>query len=145
MWASPRYSIYIMKLLDSHFERERQDLINEIQQQKPRMVPKNHEYDYKYLIWKEDIDDKYVKLHLVRRHKSTFRVVKEHYENEDERWYYKSNLPNAMSPNKDIKNIIRKLLKGDDYKISGFDAIIKKELLDELHEAIADYFSKIQQ
>ena len=50
-----------------------------------------------------------------------------------------------MSPNKDVKNIIRKLLKGDDYKISGFDAIFKKELLDELHEAIADYFSKIQQ
>ena len=37
MWASPRYSIYIMKLLDSHFVRERQGLIEKIRQKKPRL------------------------------------------------------------------------------------------------------------
>ena len=47
IWASPKYSYYIMKLLDSHFELERQDLIDEIHQKKPRLVPSNKEHSYK--------------------------------------------------------------------------------------------------
>ena len=47
IWTSPIYAVYIMKLLDSHFERERHELIDEIQQQKPRMVPTNKEHNYR--------------------------------------------------------------------------------------------------
>ena len=71
MWSSPRYAVYIMKLLDSTFERERQQLNNKIEEQQPRMVPMNREGDYRYLIWKEASNDNETTLHLVRRHKST--------------------------------------------------------------------------
>ena len=93
MWASPRYSIYIMKLLDSHFEHERQQLVEELHQKKPRLVPSNKEYNYKYLIWKESNDAENTILHLVRRNKRTFRAVSTH-NNENDRFYFKNNLIN---------------------------------------------------
>ena len=62
-----------MKLLDSTFERERQGLIEEIRQKQPRLVPSNKEHNYRYLIYKETIDDAFTLLHLVRRNKKTFR------------------------------------------------------------------------
>ena len=102
MYASPRYSIYIMKLLDSHFERERQQLTETINEQRPRMVPSNKEYNYKYLIWKESNDAENTILHLVRRNKRTFRAVSTH-NNDNERFYFKNDLPIAMTPNEDIK------------------------------------------
>lgn len=36
MWASPRYSIYIMKLLDDIFQKQREQLQNKIEEMKPR-------------------------------------------------------------------------------------------------------------
>ena len=98
MWASPKYAWDIMKLLDSHFERERQDFINKIQQQKPRLVPNNKERNYKYLIYKEPIDDAHTLLQLVRRNKNTFRAVVR-YNNDKERFIFKDKLPIAMTPN----------------------------------------------
>ena len=68
-WASRKYAIFIAQLLDSYFERERQSLIEEIRQKKPRLVPSNKEHSYKYLIYKEPIDGEYTILHLVRRNK----------------------------------------------------------------------------
>lgn len=146
IWCSPKYSIYIMKLLDSLFEKEREELKNKVEEQKPRMVPENHEHEYKYLIWKEKIpdDDENIKLHLVRRHKSNFRQINIHFKNPEENWFFKDNLPIAMSPNKDIKNIIKKSFKGDDYSMNGCEIIIKIKLLDELKNKINNYFNEMQ-
>ncbi|KAK8841321.1 hypothetical protein M9Y10_027524 [Tritrichomonas musculus] len=143
MWASARYSIYIMKLLDSTFERERQALMTTINEQKPRMVPENKEHSYKYLIWKEAIDDEYTILHLVRRNKKTFRAVSK-FNNDEQRYYYKSNLPIAMTPNEDIKRIVKNNFRGNDYNINGCNITIKTEKLEQLHQLIEEYFNKFQ-
>lgn len=145
-WASRKYAIYVAKLLDSLFEKEREELKNKVEEQKPRMVPENREHEYKYLIWKEKIpdDDENIKLHLVRRHKSNFRQINIHFKNPDENWFFKDNLPIAMSPNKDIKNIVKKSFKGDDYSMNGCEIIIKIKLLDELKNKINNYFNEMQ-
>ena len=139
MWASPRYAWDVMELLDNLAKQQR----NELQQ---RVVPKNHEHEYRYMIWKEDLpqDQNMIKLHLVRRNKNAWREVNKIRKNKNMCWYFKDNLPIAMTPNKDIKKIIQKMFKGDDYIINGFDIIIKKELLNELYEAINNYFDKMQ-
>ena len=143
MFASPRYSIYIMKLIDSHFERQRQDLIDEIQQQKPRMVPINKERNYKYLIYKEPFNDEYTILHLVRRNRKTFRAVSRH-NNDDERYIFKDNLPIAMTPNEDIKEIVKNNFIRREYVINGCNITIKNDKLDRLRELIEEYFNSFQ-
>ena len=143
MYASPRYSIYIMKLLDSHFETERQDLIEEIRQKKPRLVPSNKEHNYKYLIYKETIDGEYTLLHLVRRNKKTFRAVSRH-NNDEERFIFKDNLPIAMTPNEDIKEIVKNNFPKREYVINGCNITIKNERLERLHELIEEYFDEFQ-
>ena len=112
MWASPRYALNIFKMLDEMATAERAAMESVIQQQRPRMVQKNHEYDYKYLFWKEPLANKpnIVILHLVRRNKTTFEQVIKHYENDDERWFYRDNLPISMSVNKDVKDIIKQII-----------------------------------
>ena len=47
LWASPRYSIYIMKLLDDIFQKQREQLNNKIEEMKPRQVPQNKQRSYK--------------------------------------------------------------------------------------------------
>ena len=93
MWSSPRYSIYIFKLLDSYFEQQRIQLQNQINKQQkqiqsliPRCVPANHSNDYVFFIWKETISksDERVILHLVRCHKESFSKVRTHYYNMEE-------------------------------------------------------------
>ena len=143
IWTSPIYAVYIMKLLDSHFERERQDLIDEIQQQKPRMVPTNKEHNYRYLIYKETIDDAFTLLHLVRRNKKTFRAVSRH-NNDEERFIFKDNLPIAMSPNEDIKEIVKNNFPRNDYGINGCSITIRTNRLERLHELVDEYFNEFQ-
>ena len=146
IWSSPKNALYIMKLLDSHFEHERQQLTETINEQRPRMVPVNREHDYKYLIWKETIpnDNDNIILHLVRRHKSNFRQIINHYRNEEERWYFKDNLPIAMSPNKDIKNIVKRTFGADDYDINMCTIRIQTRHLEQLHTLIDEYFNQFQ-
>ena len=143
MYASPKYALYIMKLLDSHFERERQNLIDEIRQKKPRLVPANKSHSYKYLIYKEPIDDEYTLLHLVRRNKKTFRAVSRH-NNDDERYIFKDNLPIAMTPNEDIKEIVKNNFTKREYVINGCNITIKNDKLDRLRELIEEYFNSFQ-
>ena len=143
MWASPTYAWDIMKLLDSYFERERQDLINKIHQQRPRLVPNNKEHNYRYLIHKESIDDAHTLLHLVRRNKKTFRAVSRH-NNADECFIFKDNLPIAMTPNEDIKNIVKNNFGRNDYVIHGCNITINNEHLERLHELIDEYFNQFQ-
>lgn len=143
MYASPRYSIYVMKLLDSHFERERQDLIDELHQKKPRLVPTNKEHNYRYLIYKETIDDEHTLLHLVRRNKKTFRAVSRH-NNDDERFIFKDNLPIAMTPNEDIKEIVKNNFPRNAYGINMCSIRILSRHLDRLHTLIEEYFNQFQ-
>ena len=151
IWASPRYSIYIMKLLDKYYENERQKLLKEkdeiIDNLKPRTVPQNTEHDYKYLIWKETRPESntFVILHLVRRHKSNFRAVNEHFKNLEQRWFYRENLPISMSPNRDIKKIVKENFADKDARVHGFDIIINKNCLDDLHDLIEEYFDNFQE
>ena len=146
MWASPRYALNIFKMLDQMATAERATMESVIQQQRPRMVPKNHEYDYKYLIWKEPLANKpnTVILHLVRRNKTTFEQVIQHYNNESERWFYRDNLPISMSVNKDIKEIIKQVIPAGEYEMNSCDVTVPIKHLDQLHEAISEYFNQFQ-
>ena len=145
-WASRKYAVYIAQLLDSTFERERQQLTTTINEQKPRMVPENRQNDYKYLIWKETIpnDNDNVVLHLVRRHKSNFNQIISHYRNEEERWYFKENLPIAMTPNNDIKNLVKRTFGAADYDINMCSIRILSRHLERLHTLIEEYFNEFQ-
>ena len=69
IWASPVYAWDVMQLLDTYFEKQRNQLQTKIEEQKPRLVPNGKQNVYKYMIWKENNNDKpgYIRLHLVRR------------------------------------------------------------------------------
>ena len=109
--------------------------------------PINREYDYKYLIWLEQIpdDNANVKLHLIRRHKDYFNRVQQHYNNPDERWFFRENLPISMTINLDIKNIIRENFDETEANINGNTITINREILDDLHEMIETYFNEFQE
>ena len=117
-----------------------------IKQQRPRMVPKNHEHDYKYLIWRETSSTKpnKVTLHLVRRNKSTFEQIRQHYDNESERWFYRDNLPISMSINKDVIDIIKSVVPDGEYEFNGCNVTLHVKYLDRLYKSISDYFDQYQ-
>ena len=142
MLVSPKYAIYIAKLLDSLFEHEREQQQKQIDNLTQRAVPDNHKTDYRYLIYKEIISKEgFIRLHLVRRSKSTCRKVVKH-DNDDERFYFKDDLPISMTPNLNIKNIIKASFGTNDYKVvnSGNAVDIKIDLLPKLHQLIEEYF-----
>ena len=143
-WANRKYAIYIAQLLDSIFKQQRDELMNKVEEQKPRMVPKGKENNYKYMIWKEDIDkNDYIRLHLVRRNtKSMYELTK--IKKSDACWLYKSDLPIVMTPNEDIKNIIKKNFNGEEAIVKGCNIDIKTELLDKLKGLIMNYFDTYQ-
>ena len=153
IWASPAYAVRIFKLLDEIASNERNELIKviddkerTIEHQRPRLVPQTKERSYKYLIWKEDDDESdTVILHLVKRNKANFRQVSKHYKNTDERWFYRDNLPIAMTPNEDIKALIKSYFPGSEYRIVGSTISINKQHLPELHDIISEYFDEFQQ
>ena len=147
MWASPRYSIYIMKLLDDLFAKEREEMQRvietkdeEIKERIPRSVPIHKERNYKYMIYTEDVDDsELIKLNLVRRNNRTFSAVAK-IKNSDKCWFFRENLPISMTPNEDVKDIVRKSFAGADYEIKGTIIIIYKNHLPLLHQKISLYF-----
>lgn len=146
MWASPRYAWDIMELLDTYFEKQRNQLQTKVNEQKPRMVPNGKQKSYKYMIWKESINDKpeYIRLNLVRRNAKSFYEVSK-IRNTNACWFYKPNLPIAMTPNEDIKNIIKKNFNGEEAVIKGCKIDIKIELLDKLKGLITNYFESYQE
>ena len=98
------------------------------------------------MIYKEDIKKEgFTRLHIVRRHKSTWRKVVGHYNNEDERFYFKDDLPISMTPNINIKNIIKSSFGTDDYMVinSGNAVDIKVEHIPKLHGLIEQYFNNM--
>ena len=151
MWASPRYAIYISKLLDEHFAKQRESLEKTIDEMKPRQVPKGKDQSYKYMIWIEDVepDDEndnkdMVLLHLVRRNNKTFREVSK-IKNSNKCWFYAEKLPIAMTPNEEVKRIIKNNLKGCEYDIKATTVLTYKEHLDLLHEKIEEFFDSFRE
>ena len=151
MWASPKYSVYIMQLLDSYFAKQRDEMQNQIDnqqkiidEQKPRMVPKGKQNNYKYMIWKEDINkNDYIRLHLVRRNTKSFYELSKIMKS-DACWLYKNDLPIVMTPNEDIKKIIKNNFNGEEAIVKGCNIDIKTELLDKLKGLIMNYFDTYQ-
>ena len=153
MWASPRYSLRIFKLLDEIASDECNELIKMVEEketiiieQRPRLVPKKKEQSYKYLIWKEEQpnDPDMILLHLVKRNSRNFRQVSKHFNNKDENWFYRENLPIAMTPNEDIKDLVRRTLPGSEYDIDGSTILTYKEHLPKLYKLISEYFNEFQ-
>lgn len=146
MWASPTYAWYIMKLLDDIFQKQREQLQNKIEEMRPRQVPQSKQRSYKYMIWKEDIegDNAHVKLHLVKRNTKTFYDMGQVYRS-DKNWFFRDNLPIAMTPNEDIKKIIKQNFTGNEATVKASTVIINKNCLDRLHELVDNYFNNFQQ
>ena len=146
MWASPTYAWYIMKLLDDIFQKQREQLNNKIEEMKPRQVPQSKQRSYKYMIWKEDIegDDSHVKLHLVKRNTKTFYDMGQIYKS-DKNWFFRDNLPIAMTPNEDIKKIIKQNFTGREATVKASTVMINKDCLDRLHDLVNNYFDNFQQ
>ena len=166
IWASRKYHLRILKLLDEIASNEREELTKTIaikeqviaeqaqsiehkdqviESQRPRMVPEKKEKCYCYMIWKEDVDDpEQVLLHLVKRNRKTFGVVSKHFKNDDERWFYRDNLPISMTLNEKIKELIPNVIPEYDYDLDGSTLLTYKMYLPKLHEAISEYFDQFQ-
>ena len=146
-WANRKYAIYIAKLLDSYFEKQREQLVNKIDDLTPRAVPKDHKHSYRYMIWLEELpkNKNFVILHLVRRNKHSWRQVSKIYQDEKKRWAYVDDLPIAMTPNEDIKRMAKAMFKGDDVTVGGTRITIKRSCLNDFHTAVNKYFTTTMQ
>lgn len=151
MWVCPRYAYKIALILDQYFNKQREEMQKEIKESNekvkkmiPRVVPKQKEKNYKYLIYTEEVDDKdMIELHLVRRNNRTFSQIA-HKFGVDQRFFFRENLPIAMTPNEDIKEIIKNLLPKSEYSIYQSTILTYKEHLPKIHELIEEYFNTFQ-
>ncbi|KAI5510632.1 KilA, N-terminal/APSES-type HTH, DNA-binding family, partial [Trichomonas vaginalis G3] len=144
MWASPRYAWNIYRLLDEIHRQEREDMEKKlhakdevieskdksIQKRIPRSVPKGKEKSYKYMIYTEEMENEEdrdtVMLHLVRRNNKSFYDLAKIYKS-DRNWFYRENLPISMTPNEQIKEIVKNTLPQTHYDIKGCTILTFKE------------------
>jgi hypothetical protein len=145
MWASPTYAYKIALLLDTVFANQRKELEAKIEEMKPRTVPKKKEKSYKYMIYHEDFDDNQVILHLVRRNQRTFDSEMKAIQNSDKCLFFRENLPVAMTPNEDIKDIVRNLLPNPQYRFNMSKIYVPKDYLTRIVQRVTEYFSKIHE
>ncbi|EAX78898.1 hypothetical protein TVAG_583100 [Trichomonas vaginalis G3] len=162
MWASPRYAWYVCKLLDEIHRQEREQMEKKlqakdevieskdksIQKRIPRSVPKGKEKSYKYMIYTEELekeeDKDMVMLHLVRRNNKSFYDLAKIYKS-DRNWFYRENLPISMTPNEQIKEIVKNTLPQTHYDIKGCTILTFKEDLTLLKEKITEYFDNFKE
>ncbi|EAX97150.1 hypothetical protein TVAG_116680 [Trichomonas vaginalis G3] len=162
MWASPRYAWYVCKLLDEIHRQERGEMEKKlqakdevieskdksIQKRIPRSVPKGKEKSYKYMIYTEELekeeDKDMVMLHLVRRNNKSFYDLAKIYKS-DRNWFYRENLPISMTPNEQIKEIVKNTLPQTHYDIKGCTILTFKEDLTLLKEKITEYFDNFKE
>ncbi|EAX78076.1 hypothetical protein TVAG_187460 [Trichomonas vaginalis G3] len=162
MWASPRYACYIFMMLDELYKAERGELEKKlqakdevieskdksIQKRIPRSVPKGKEKSYKYMIYTEELekeeDRDMVMLHLVRRNNKSFYDLAKIYKS-DRNWFYRENLPISMTPNEQIKEIVKSTLPQTHYDIKGCTILTFKEDLPLLKEKITEYFDNFKE
>ena len=135
-----------MKLLDDIATEQRQKLENKIEVQKPRLVPESKQKSYKYMIWKEDIteNENMILLHLVRRNNRAFFQVVSIKNDKNKCWFLRENLPIAMTPNEDIKQIVKNILPASEYIIKACTIKTYKKHLSFIHESITKYFDDFQ-
>ncbi|EAX75325.1 hypothetical protein TVAG_508180 [Trichomonas vaginalis G3] len=162
MWASPRYAWNIYKLLDELHRQEREQMEKKlqakdevieskdksIQKRIPRSVPKGKEKSYKYMIYAEEMENEedrdMVMLHLVRRNNKSFYDLAKIYKS-DRNWFYRENLPISMTPNEQIKEIVKNTLPQTHYDIKGCTILTFKEDLPLLKEKITEYFDNFKE
>ncbi|EAY15514.1 hypothetical protein TVAG_210440 [Trichomonas vaginalis G3] len=155
MWASPRYAWNIYRLLDEIHRQEREEMENKlqakdksIQKRIPRSVPKGKEKNYKYMIYTEEMENEedrdMVMLHLVRRNNKSFYDLAKIYKS-DRNWFYRENLPISMTPNEQIKEIVKNTLPQTHYDIKGCTILTFKEDLTLLKEKITEYFDNFKE
>ncbi|EAX76398.1 hypothetical protein TVAG_102210 [Trichomonas vaginalis G3] len=162
MWASPRYAWNIYKLLDELHRQERGEMEKKlqakdevieskdksIQKRIPRSVPKGKEKNYKYMIYTEELENEedrdMVMLHLVRRNNKSFYDLAKIYKS-DRNWFYRENLPISMTPNEQIKEIVKNTLPQTHYDIKGCTILTFKEDLPLLKEKITEYFDNFKE
>ncbi|EAX71481.1 hypothetical protein TVAG_557330 [Trichomonas vaginalis G3] len=162
MWASPRYAWYVCKLLDEIHRQEREQMEKKlqakdevieskdksIQKRIPRSVPKGKEKSYKYMIYTEEMENEedkdMVMLHLVRRNNKSFYDLAKIYKS-DRNWFYRENLPISMTPNEQIKEIVKNTLPQTHYDIKGCTILTFKEDLTLLKEKITEYFDNFKE
>ncbi|EAX74226.1 hypothetical protein TVAG_084320 [Trichomonas vaginalis G3] len=162
MWASPRYAWNIYKLLDELHRQERVEMEKKlqakdevieskdksIQKRIPRSVPKGKEKNYKYMIYTEELENEedrdMVMLHLVRRNNKSFYDLAKIYKS-DRNWFYRENLPISMTPNEQIKEIVKNTLPQTHYDIKGCTILTFKEDLPLLKEKITEYFDNFKE
>ncbi|EAX94439.1 hypothetical protein TVAG_031390 [Trichomonas vaginalis G3] len=162
MWASPRYAWNIYKLLDELHRQERGEMEKKlqakdevieskdksIQKRIPRSVPKGKEKSYKYMIYAEELENEedkdMVMLHLVRRNNKSFYDLAKIYKS-DRNWFYRENLPISMTPNEQIKEIVKNTLPQTHYDIKGCTILTFKEDLPLLKEKITEYFDNFKE
>lgn len=147
IWCSPSYSFDIMKLLDNYFNQQRNQLKEQIENLTLRAVPEGRQFDYVFFIWRESIPDSITrcKLHLVRRHIDSFSKMRNHFDNPDENWFYRDNLPVSMTCNRDIKNIIRENFNENEMLIDNCVIYAQVDLLEQLYDLITLYFTEFQE
>ncbi|EAX74061.1 hypothetical protein TVAG_111630, partial [Trichomonas vaginalis G3] len=161
MWASPRYAWHVYRLLDEIHRQEREQMEKKlqakdevieskdksIQKRIPRSVPKGKEKSYKYMIYTEELekeeDRDMVMLHLVRRNNKSFYDLAKIYKS-DRNWFYRENLPISMTPNEQIKEIVKSTLPQTHYDIKGCTILTFKEDLPLLKEKITEYFDNFK-
>ncbi|KAI5538277.1 KilA, N-terminal/APSES-type HTH, DNA-binding family [Trichomonas vaginalis G3] len=162
MWASPRYACYIFMMLDEIHRQERGEMEKKlqakdevieskdksIQKRIPRSVPKGKEKNYKYMIYTEELENEedrdMVMLHLVRRNNKAFTTLLK-YIKSDRNWFYRENLPISMTPNEQIKEIVKNTLPQTHYDIKGCTILTFKEDLTLLKEKITEYFDNFKE
>ncbi|KAI5553698.1 hypothetical protein TVAGG3_0246580 [Trichomonas vaginalis G3] len=119
-----------------------------IQKRIPRSVPKGKEKSYKYMIYTEELekeeDKDMVMLHLVRRNNKSFYDLAKIYKS-DRNWFYRDNLPISMTPNEQIKEIVKNTLPQTHYDIKGYTILTFKEDLPLLKEKITEYFDNFKE
>ena len=156
MWASPKYALHIFMMLDEIAMQERNEMQRRIDEQneiiskqeqviiaqQPRLVPEHKERRYTYMVWYEDhpFDNTACQLHLVRRNNDTFKQVADQFK--DKVWFIKHDLPIAMTPNEDIKTLIRNAFNRKDCHIKANVIAIRKSLLKQAHDIIVKYFDE---
>lgn len=153
IWISPQISISLLNILNDYFKEQQlhlqtkiQSLNLEITEMRPRLVPKNKEKSYHYMIYMEKTDnDASVELHLVRRNHRSFHKTFKDIQKSEKCLYFKDKLPIAMTPNEDIKKLIANNFPMSEYIINSLSIIIYKKHLDKVKDLIINYFEMMQE
>lgn len=97
------------------------------------------------MIWEELLPDDpdMTLLHLVRRNQSNYRQVLKDIDR-NSILFYRDGLPIAMTPNEDIKDLIRRSLPETEYDMKGSMIMTYREHLPRLLRVIGQYFCEFQ-